>query len=675
MTARVARVGLVLALLGALGLVACESGTSSPEPGASPPATASIGLAELTRLDHLPRFKRSATVGSFSSYDRTGGNDDGFSGTYSFIRQKGEGLVLAELDGPGAIYRIWTPTPTDDVFAFYFDGETEPRLEIPFRQLFTGEREPFVSPVVGYGAGGFYCYLPIPFERSIKIVARAETIQFYQINYAIYPNDVDVRTFDGYETPESRELLATAVELFESAGEDVSASAAPPGAELRTERRSVSLAPGASATLFETDRPGRIAGLRLAPASAFAGKGRDVVIRMFWDGDEEPAVLSPVGDLFGYSWGDPAMRSVVAGTAGDTNYLYLPMPFEQSARIELTFERDGGAPVELEVEVVWAEISRMPDERHFYALWRRENPTREGEPFTFLDTQGRGHIVGAVLQAQGFESAQTGFFEGDDQAILDGELVIHGTGSEDFFNGGWYNVTGRWMSRVSLPLSGCLDYKNPLGRSAGYRFMLTDAYAFRTSARLTIEHAPTENRLPTDYASVVYLYSEERPTMPWELPDVAARRVADPDRIVFRPGWSVPIDSLSFQGMTMTKLEESIDGVNTRYLQVNAEGEDVFGPHSVGFRCELPEAGTYAVSIEALAGPGQATVQIFRNERAEGQAVDLYRETRQRVGPMRLAELGFAEGENVVLLKLVGTNPRSSGQGLDLMSLVFERVP
>jgi hypothetical protein len=163
--------------------------------------------------------------------------------------------------------------------------------------------------------------------------------------------------------------------------------------------------------------------------------------------------------------------------------------------------------------------------------------------------------------------------------------------------------------------------------------------------------------------------------MPWELPDVAARRVADPDRIVFRPGWSVPIDSLSFQGMTVTKLEESIDGVNTRYLQVYAEGEDVFGPHSVGFRCELPESGTYAVSIEALAGPGQATVQIFRNERAEGQAIDLYRETRQRVGPMRLAELGFAEGENVVLLKLVGTNPRSSGQGLDLTGLVFERMP
>ena len=39
-----------------------------------------IGLEELHRLDLLPAFKRSVKVGSVTSYDRTGGNDDGFSG-------------------------------------------------------------------------------------------------------------------------------------------------------------------------------------------------------------------------------------------------------------------------------------------------------------------------------------------------------------------------------------------------------------------------------------------------------------------------------------------------------------------------------------------------------------------------------------------------------------------
>ena len=197
-----------------VGSVACVSSPVDIAISDAPRAPDTIGLSELTRLDLLPRFKRSVRIGSFSSYDRTGGNDDVFSGAYSFVRKDEEGLVLAELDGPGAIYRIWTPTPTDDVLAFYFDGEAEPRLEIPFRQLFTGEREPFVSPVVGYGAGGFYCYLPIPFEKSIKIVARAESFQFYQKNYAIYPEDVGVTTFDGYDSQESRDQLAAAADLF-----------------------------------------------------------------------------------------------------------------------------------------------------------------------------------------------------------------------------------------------------------------------------------------------------------------------------------------------------------------------------------------------------------------------------------------------------------------------------
>src|SRR5437016_7357523 len=82
----------------------------------------SVGIQELYRLDQLPRYRQSTSVGMLSSYDRTGGNDDGFSGKYSFIRKEGDALVIGELTGPGCIYRIWTPTPTDDYLDFYFDG-------------------------------------------------------------------------------------------------------------------------------------------------------------------------------------------------------------------------------------------------------------------------------------------------------------------------------------------------------------------------------------------------------------------------------------------------------------------------------------------------------------------------------------------------------------------------
>src|SRR5918997_1260791 len=134
---------LVCLMLAAATLNASgQESTSLPRPG----------VEELYRLDPLPAFRGSVKVGSVSSYDRTGGNDDGFSGKYSFVRKEPAGLVIADLKGPGVIYRIWTPTPTDDVMEFYFDGEEKPRISVRFRDLFSGKEFPFLTPVVGVGA-------------------------------------------------------------------------------------------------------------------------------------------------------------------------------------------------------------------------------------------------------------------------------------------------------------------------------------------------------------------------------------------------------------------------------------------------------------------------------------------------------------------------------------------
>ncbi|MDR2927946.1 MAG: hypothetical protein LBV41_07090, partial [Cytophagaceae bacterium] len=64
-------------------------------------------LKQLYRLELLPHY-RQGIVEQESSYDRTGGNDDGFSGKYSSIRREGNTLVLADLKGAGVINRIWT---------------------------------------------------------------------------------------------------------------------------------------------------------------------------------------------------------------------------------------------------------------------------------------------------------------------------------------------------------------------------------------------------------------------------------------------------------------------------------------------------------------------------------------------------------------------------------------
>lgn len=627
------------------------------------------GASELHRLDLLPRFKESVYVGSVSSYDRTGGNDDGFSGTYSFVGKDERGLVLADLKGPGVVYRIWTPTPTDDLMEFYFDGETEPRLRLPFRDLFSGVREPFVRPLVESALGGNVSYVPVPYESSLTIVLRAEKLQFYQINYATYPSGHRLSAWN-----ESREDLEKARRLWSAAGSDVRSFVTPPGAEPTSLTVRRSLEPGKSTTLFEIEKPGRIVGLRLGPASAFAGKDRAVVLRIFWDDSEVPAVAVPLGDFFGYSFGEPATRSLLLGTSGETNYVYFPMPFDERARVELASETSSGSAIEVEAELLVTRIPRGRDEGKFYALWRRENPTTKGKPFTFVSTSGRGHVVGVILQAQGPEPGHTSFFEGDDVAILDGNLAIHGTGSEDFFNGGWYDVPGRWERRQSLPVSGCLDYKKHLGRTGAYRLFLTDALAYRESIDLSIEHAPTGNDLLTDYTSVTFLYSAERPDALAPLPPIEARRVVDFERVVFSPGWSVPIRAFSLSSATLAKTVEEIGGERVRMLSLKATGDDIFGPHYVAFELEAPEAGRYRVLVEAMTGPSQGKVRLFRNEEPLGEPVDLYAAERAKSAPLLLGTVELEAGGNILFFRSAGRNPASRGIDIDFVGITLERA-
>ncbi len=144
-------------------------------------------IRTLSRPELLPRYRTGCIVEGISSFDPTGGNDDGFSGRYSYIRKENGKLVLADLKGPGVINRIFTPTPTCDTISFYFDGESIPRISLPFEDLFSGKIFPFAEPVCDNEIGGFFCYLPIPYEKSCKIVFSGEKILFHQIQYRNLP--------------------------------------------------------------------------------------------------------------------------------------------------------------------------------------------------------------------------------------------------------------------------------------------------------------------------------------------------------------------------------------------------------------------------------------------------------------------------------------------------------
>ncbi|MBM4186870.1 MAG: DUF2961 domain-containing protein [Gemmatimonadetes bacterium] len=630
------------------------------------PDRAGAGLRALARLDELALARPSFRTGAVTSHDPSGKNDDGFSGAHSFLRKEGDGLVIADLVGPGVVTRIWTPTPTDDPVEFYFDGEAMPRLRLPMRQLFLNGPAPFQPPLVGFGAGGYYSYVPIPYARSLKVVVRGPRVQFYQINYASYDAGTTIASFAPDRLADARAAGA----LIGATGQDLSRFAAPPGARVTRHAATAAVRPGKRTVLFESKTGGRLVGLRIGPAAALMADGRATLVRIYWDGAAEPAVEAPFEDLFGGAWGKPAMAGLLAGTLRDTSYLWFPMPFDRSARVELVQAPEGPARA-VHAEVFLAAVPRRAGEGRFHAVWRRENPTTPGAPFTFLRSGGAGHVVGVVLQAQGLGTDGTAFFEGDDRVVIDGDTVVAGTGSEDAFNGGWYDVPGRWDGRRSLPLSGALGYSNALSRTGGYRFLLGDAYPWRQSIDFTIEHGEdTGNTIPTDYSSVTFFYATATPTWRSTTFTAESRRPVAPDRVTLNVGWSSPITFFSTRFATIRKGPEP--GI-PRHLAFVGDSLPELGRHVLSLAAPIPASGRYRVSVLPVLGPDQGTVQLLLDDQPTGQPLDT-RADSARVGTLtRLGELALDEGEAVIHLRIAPSRPGTRRAALSLVRVVLER--
>jgi hypothetical protein len=165
-------------------------------------------LKVLHDISSLPSFLDSAFTSQVSSYDTTWNNDDGFSGRYSFIqRNEDSTLVIFDVKGRGVITRIWTPTPTGDTLDFYIDSNIDPSFSIKYSDLFSGKQYPFVAPLCGNQLGGFYCYLPIPFAESCKIVSRGKRLQFHQLQYRLYSDNATVKSFNPALNNEEKEAM------------------------------------------------------------------------------------------------------------------------------------------------------------------------------------------------------------------------------------------------------------------------------------------------------------------------------------------------------------------------------------------------------------------------------------------------------------------------------------
>jgi hypothetical protein len=96
--------------------------------------------------------------------------------------------------------------------------------------------------------------------------------------------------------------------------------------------------------------------------------------------------------------------------------------------------------------------------------------------------------------------------EGDEMIWIDGESEpsIKGTGTEDYFQGGWYWENGPF----SAPFHGLTIGDKMHSKYCAYRLHIPDPIPFEEQIRVTIEHGNC-NMLQDDYSSLAYWYQLE----------------------------------------------------------------------------------------------------------------------------------------------------------------------
>ena len=269
---------------------------------------------------------------------------------------------------------------------------------------------------------------------------------------------------------------------------------------------------------------------------------RNIILRIYWDGEEAPSVESPIGDFMCCSWNLRQKINALpinVNPSGGMN-CFFAMPFRKHARI--TVENQGAADLEHFFYTINYTLEAVPEDcLYFHAQFRRANPVPYKEVYTILDgVRGHGHFVGTFMSWQ--QNCSGWWGEGEIKMYLDGDKewpTICGTGTEDYFGGAWcYDETN-----FSSPYFGFQHVVGKSGQAGArmtlYRFHTQDPVFFKQDLRITIQALgwrdlgwkelglpnPRYHALQDDLASVAYWY-QTLPGAPFPpLPDREAREI------------------------------------------------------------------------------------------------------------------------------------------------------
>ena len=495
----------------------CVGGRAFAEGSFTRSATARGGAPNvLPSLRGLPLLEPSVQVAGASSHALNGSNRDW--GRYLY-RDRHGAYVLMQASGPGAITRLWMTRAHLEGdeheigrVEIFFDGERHPRVDLPATELFSGTVAPFLAPLCGneeVSSGGDYCEVRMPYRSSVQIAITGEP-PYFNVSYETYPAGTQVDSFDP-RSPRTLRSARRAVALLSRAGQDPGIL---PLGRVVTGR--ATLAAGQRTTLADITHRGAVRAVSISLARGDDATLQNVWLEARWDGSALPAVSAPLADLFLTGAGErsPA-RGLLAGydPTRHTGYLYFPMPFARSARFELVNRSGSPVTARWQIQQSATDYARVGTQvGEFHATFAHDSATRLGYDYVMLKAREEGKVVGVSFTEAGpLNRFLTLFMEGDERIYIDRSNTpqIYGTGTEDFFDGGYYYFPN---GPFTLPSHGLTDKENAPagGRTSQYRLLLDDPWPFRDGIRVGIEHGAGDG-IRTAARSVVFWYGTDKP--------------------------------------------------------------------------------------------------------------------------------------------------------------------
>lgn len=624
-------------------------------------------MTDLQSLSVLP--VPGETCAQASSWDRASKYDektgkylhwDGNLDADGVIRHEGNKVVMGEIKGPGCIWRIWSAAAQQGRVAIYLDGEEKPAVDLPFVNYFTGDTAPFNYPMLSYnldkdGCQGQNLYMPIPFQKSCKIVGDPGWGAYYHFTYSTFPKDTKVPTFSNAlaSAEENVAALKKVSEFFAGQlGQDPAGNRE--GEETLT--KSVTVEPGETAVIATLDGPQAITALKAKLSFAdrkdqMAGL-RKLALRITWDGQAKPAVWCPLGDFFGTAPGENLYKTLTTGMTKEGYYSYWYMPFGKSAVIELVNEDKVARKADF--EITHAPLGRDFDGLgHFHAKWHRDTfelPKDRWPDWVMLRAQGKGRYCGTMLHVWNPRGGWWG--EGDEKFFVDGEKFpsTFGTGSEDYFGYAWCNP-----GLFQKPYHAQTMTQNNQGHQSVLRWHIVDNVPFETAFEGIIEkydHPGPGVR----YANTVFWYLSPDGVDPFEAVAAADRD----DYYVVPPVIVNGIKRLEVTGGSAERQDLTIFPKQKWPDNQQLWWKDGKPGDKLKVQFAAKEAGKQNVSLLLTRANDYAIVQFYLDGKKVGEPIDLYNDPEAIPSPTSLGEQDLTAGDHTLTIEIVGANDKAT---------------